>query len=127
MFPFFWPTEVKFPGADGNYQMISPTSGWFSTTVNYKGSPVIEQRIASEVAGAGRQLGIITEAVLELAGTRKGEKIDRLREMNARIAEIKQRSLSQMRREARETLEALAERDKDEARRVAENILRDLD
>ncbi|PTW61455.1 hypothetical protein C8N35_102165 [Breoghania corrubedonensis] len=126
MFPFFWPTEVKFPGADGNFQTISPASGWFSTTVNYKGSPEIEQRVANEIASNGKQLGIITEAVLELAGSKNGEKLDRLRDLNARIAEIKERTLSQMRREARDTLEALARRDKDEARQVAEQMLKQL-
>ena len=127
MFPFFWPSEVKFPGADGNYQTISPTSGWFSTTINYKGSPEIEQRVAAEVAGVGRQLGIITEALLELAGDRKGEKLDRLRELDARIAEIKQRSTAQLRREARDTMESLAKRDPDEARKLATRMLGELD
>lgn len=126
MFPFFWPTEVKFPGADGNFQTIAPTSGWFSTTVNYKGSPEIEQRIAGEVASNGKQLGIITEAVLELAGTKKGEKIERLRDLHKDIEEIKERTVSQMRREAEDALEKLADRDKAEARRVAEHVLRTL-
>ncbi|WP_321503111.1 hypothetical protein [Breoghania sp.] len=126
MYPFFWPSDINAPFAGGNFQTISPTSGWFSTTINYKGSPEIERRIAENVASSGRQLGIITEALLELAGNRKGEKLDRLREIDKQIREIKERSTAQLRREASAGLQALAERDKNQARHVAEALLREL-
>ncbi|MDJ0929870.1 hypothetical protein [Breoghania sp.] len=126
MFPFFWPTEVKFPRAGGNFQNISPTSGWFSTTVNYKGSPEIENRVAEEVASNGKQLGAITEALLELANEKKGEKLERLRSMHKEIVKIKERTTAEMCREAQETFEALADRNKAKAKQLAEQMLEKL-
>jgi hypothetical protein len=45
------------------------TAPWFSPslTVNYAGDPKIEDRVVTEVASYGRQLGWLTEIVLALA------------------------------------------------------------
>jgi hypothetical protein len=45
------------------------TAPWFSPalTVNYAGDPVIENRVVTEVASYGRQIGWLTEILLALA------------------------------------------------------------
>jgi hypothetical protein len=45
------------------------TAPWFSPslTVNYAGDPVIEDRVVTEVASYGRQIGWLTEIVIAVA------------------------------------------------------------
>lgn len=129
MFPFFWPTEVKFPGAEGNYQTFAPQGSLFSPTTNvtYQGAPDIEIRVANEVASNGKQLGIITDALLELAGKKSGEALDKLREIHARIEEVKQRTRAELKAAASTSLDRLVEKDPASARALAEQLLRSLD
>jgi hypothetical protein len=48
------------------------TTPWFSPslTVNYAGDPAIEDRVVTEVASYGKQLGWLNEIVLALANNR---------------------------------------------------------
>jgi hypothetical protein len=61
---FRWPLS-----GDVNQRITAP---WFSPslTVNYAGDPVIEDRVVTEVASYGRQLGWLEEIVLSLANGR---------------------------------------------------------
>jgi hypothetical protein len=61
----FWMFRLPLSG-DVNQRITAP---WFSPalTVNYAGDPVIEDRVVTEVASYGRQIGWLTEIVLALA------------------------------------------------------------
>jgi hypothetical protein len=61
----FWMFRLPLSG-DINQRITAP---WFSPalTVNYAGDPVIEDRVVTEVASYGRQIGWLTEIVLALA------------------------------------------------------------
>ena len=70
------------PGFDPFWVFRSPLSGnvdqritapWFSPslTVNYAGDPQIEDRVVTEVASYGKQLGWLTEITIALANAQK--------------------------------------------------------
>ena len=61
----FWMFHLPLSG-DVNQRITAP---WFSPalTVNYAGDPVIEDRVVTEVASYGRQVGWLTEIALALA------------------------------------------------------------
>jgi hypothetical protein len=61
----FWMFRMPLSG-DVNQRITAP---WFSPslTVNYAGDAAIEDRVVTEVASYGRQLGWLSEIVLALA------------------------------------------------------------
>jgi hypothetical protein len=61
----FWMFRLPLSG-DVNQRITAP---WFSPalTVNYAGDPVIEDRVVTEVASYGRQIGWLTEIAVALA------------------------------------------------------------
>jgi hypothetical protein len=120
---FHYPTlgsfEWKLPGADNN-QVIAPFTPWFSNvTLNAKGNPEIESRIVTEVASYGRQLGIITEAVLAIADGQKSKKdkdrVQRLRDLVEQIDAVKAANVDAIADEIERQTKKLAEMDPDRA------------
>ncbi|MEY3202597.1 MAG: hypothetical protein RIR70_2147, partial [Pseudomonadota bacterium] len=73
MFPwlFLWSPQVRFPWSGAVEQSISPAAFFGSITAPY-GNGAIEQAVFSGVASYGRQLGILSEIVLWLAGSAQG-------------------------------------------------------
>jgi hypothetical protein len=61
----FWMFRSPLSG-DVNQRITAP---WFSPslTVNYAGDPIVEDRVVTEVASYGRQIGWLTEIALALA------------------------------------------------------------
>ena len=70
------------------------TAPWFSPslTVNYAGDPAVENRVVTEVASYGKQLGWLSEIVIALAKTQSvpEETLTRLEKAAHDIAAIKQ-------------------------------------
>lgn len=103
-----WPIAQLVPGTVA--QSILP--GWGSTnvTVNYQGSPDVETEVVRDVASFGRQIGWLSEIVLELCKTHppQGEAKEaeaKLRAAAKRIKAIKDRREESARIEATEALE----------------------
>ena len=99
MYPwfFFWAPQVTLPFGGSVAQRIEPSTNWFFDGIDPgSGDPAIERK-AFEVATYGRQLGLITEVLVDLAAqtpptTAKGRKsLQRLREIQRRIEEVKER------------------------------------
>ena len=99
MYPwfFFWAPQVTLPFGGSVAQRIEPSTNWFFEGIGPgSGDPAIERK-AFEVATYGRQLGLITEVLVDLAAqmppaTPKGRKsLQRLREIQRRIEEVKER------------------------------------
>ena len=111
MQPWF-PFIFNYPSGDVDL------ANWFSSNVNvtYAGTPAIERDVVERVASFGKQLGIITDAVLELGADAKGKKVARLREVAEEIEAVKKRHRSDVRREAKEAIERLAKLDESELR-----------
>jgi hypothetical protein len=64
---FFWAPVFHFPFGGSVAQRIDPSTNWFSSTIPPSaGDPVIEKK-AFEVASYGKQLGKVTELLLDLA------------------------------------------------------------
>src|ERR1700684_823368 len=85
----FWMFRLPLSGAV-NQRITAP---WFSPslTVNYAGDPKIEDRVVTEVASYGRQLGWLTEIALPLAEKKEppGDTLRRLEEASVKIEDIK--------------------------------------
>jgi len=109
MQPWF-PFTFNFPSGDVDL------ASWFSPNLNvtYAGTPAIERDVVERVASFGKQLGIITDAVLEIAGERGGEKVKRLKQLAEEIEAVKARHKSDVRRAAKEAIERLAKTDESE-------------
>jgi hypothetical protein len=100
MFPwffFFWSPQLTMPFGGSVAQRIEPSTSWFFEGIAPgAGDPAIERK-AFEVASYGRQLGLITEVIMDLAAqtppaTAQGRKsLQRLREVQLRIEEVKER------------------------------------
>lgn len=103
-FPFTW----NLPSGDVDLK------NWFSPNVNvtYAGTPAIERDVVERVASFGKQLGILTDAVLELADGKAADKVQDLREIAERIKAIKEAHKSDAKRSAKEAIERLAKLDK---------------
>jgi hypothetical protein len=86
----FWMFRLPLSG-DVNQRITAP---WFSPnlTVNYAGDPVIEDRVVTEVASYGRQIGWLTEIALALAKQQPPpeETLGRLEKASHDIEAIKQ-------------------------------------
>jgi hypothetical protein len=85
----FWIFRWPFSG-DVRQRITAP---WFSPslTVNYAGDPIIEDRVVTEVASYGRQLGWLTEIALALANKQPlpRETLRRLEQASRDIEAIK--------------------------------------
>ena len=85
----FWMFRWPLSG-DVNQRITAP---WFSPslTVNYAGDPVIEDRVVTEVASYGKQLGWLEEIVLALASDKPAptDALDKLKDAARKIEAIK--------------------------------------
>jgi hypothetical protein len=101
-------------------QAIAPVTTWFSPQYefNFAGNPRLEKKIVSDGASYGRQLGILSEAVLELANGKKGKAVGRLKEMVSRIDRIKGQDTRALEEDIKDRLEQLKQRDDAALKRV---------
>ena len=118
-----WPFASMFGLAPAQLtQPILPDFSLQRITFNYAGNLPIEREVVEQVASYGKQIGIITDAVLTLAGKppKTGEDaIARLAAIAEKIEELKSRHKSSLADEAREAMERLAQADAGRARRIA--------
>jgi hypothetical protein len=105
--PFF---NFTLPQGDVN-QDIWPSLFSTKYEINYEGVPSIERDVVTKVASFGKQIGIISDAVLELANGGPGENVARLRQLVARVEEIKAQNMREAERSAEEAMDRLRELD----------------
>lgn len=93
-----------------------------SFVVNYEGNARIEERIVSEVASFGRQIGWLSELVLELAGREglEGETLGKLRDAQKRIAAIKANAADTALEKAEDALRRLEQEHPEQHRALLE-------
>lgn len=122
---YFWPTAGFAPGDLA--QSILP--GWFSNvSVNYQGNADIEKEVIEKVASYGKQLGIITDALLVLAGddppSDDKDPVAHLRKIAGEVRELKERNKRSLTEQATDAMTKLAESNPREAERIGREFAR---
>jgi hypothetical protein len=117
----WWPFGTMTGTAPGQLnQPILPDWSLQRIDVNFAGDIGIEKEVVANVASYGKQLGIITDAVLALAsGHQADESIKRLREIADEVEKIKKERERSLADQARAAMEKLAKLEPDMARQIA--------
>jgi hypothetical protein len=115
---WFWAPQFHFPFSGDLAQRIQPETDWFFGAISPRaGQPRLEQKIHQDVASYGRQLGLLTEAVLALAEpdsvtAEQGQAaLDRLKTIQREVEELKSRERAG---QAEGTLQALRQLARDD-------------
>lgn len=112
MFPWMNPWLNAF-NVPWNNQDISPVTTWFSPELefNFAGSKAIESQVVAEVASYGKQLGILSEAVIDLAEGKKGKALEDLNNLAAEVDRIKNQHRETLSAKTRLMLDELKKED----------------
>jgi hypothetical protein len=93
---FFWAPQLTMPFGGSVAQRIEPDTRWFFGGIAPAAGDAEIERKAFDIATYGRQLGLITEVLVDLAAQSpptgaKGQKaLKRLREIQRRIEQVKE-------------------------------------
>lgn len=93
--PFAFPPFAWNMPLSGDVKDISPVTSWFSPQYefNIAGNAALEKQVITKVASYGKQLGKLTNAVLELADGEPGEAVEALRTLAKDIEALKNKTL----------------------------------
>lgn len=119
MFPwvFNWSPVLHWPLSGPVRQVIAPETDWFFGRIAPKqGNAQIEQRVFEEVASYGRQIGLISELLRELAHNTElsvdgKESLKRLDEIAERVEGLKTEEHHNLRERLKQELLAFQEQD----------------
>jgi uncharacterized protein YukE len=103
-------------------QPILPGWQFHGLEINFAGEPQIEKEVVEKVASYGKQLGILTDALLAVAGDapdKKEARLERLRGIAAEIDKIKEGHKGDLAAAAKKAMESLAKNDAKAAREIA--------
>lgn len=94
-------------------QDINPVTSWLSPQFefNFAGNRQLESKVVSQVASYGKQLGIVTDALVELAQGEQGEALKKLQQMQADIEQLKQQHQQQLLAQVKSGLGELQRKD----------------
>jgi hypothetical protein len=123
--PYMWPFSLFAPG--NLNQPILPGWSFGNVSVNYAGNADIEKDVVEKAASYGKQLGIITDVVLELAGDRHakdGDPLKQLRDIATKVKRIKEEHKRSLSEQASDAMAKLAKNDEAEAQRIAREFVR---
>ena len=117
--PFMWPFNLFAPG--NLNQPILPGWSFGNVSLNYAGNAEIEKDVVEKVASFGKQLGIITDAVLALADGKPTEDkaIARLRDIATKIEQLKNQNKASLADQARGAMQRLEKAEPATAARIA--------
>ena len=126
MFPWlwFWSPQYHFPFSGSVAQRIEPDTSWFFAGIRPEaGNGDVEKEIF-ETATYGRQLGLISEVLLAMAGSKHisqpqaTESLQRLEEVYCEVETVKSRRKQKLSKAATDVLEKLQANDPAELERV---------
>jgi oligoendopeptidase F len=103
-------------------QPILPGWQFHGLEINFAQQPEVEKEVIEKVASYGKQLGILTDALLALTGDapqKKQARLERLRGIAAEIDKIKAEHKADLAASAKKAMESLAKNDAAAARRIA--------
>lgn len=98
----FWAPHLHLPFGGSVAQRIEPNTNWFFDSIPATAGDATVERKAFEVASYGRQLGWITEVLLDIAAeaaptTDQGKKsLTRLKKIQAEMEALKKRDAEQL-------------------------------
>ena len=104
------------------FNPVGSQIGLVNIELGQSSNPAVEEEVLSDVASYGKQLGIITDVVLELAGDKppKDEHpLAQLREIAAKVRKLKEEHERSLAKQASDAMAKLAKTDEAEARRIA--------
>lgn len=125
-----FPTSVEYapvvhlPWSGGPRQMVAPHTEWLFGRISPGGGDGrVEQRVFEEVASYGKQLGLVSELLLEVVDEdalpeRSKRTLARLREITERIEAVKHQERRGRRERLRDTLCALRDEQPEEFERL---------
>lgn len=121
MNPWFNLFQLPFGQFDQN---VNPVTTWFSPryTLNFQGDAEIEETVQREVASFGKQLGVLTDALVELAGSQQGQSLERLRQLQQEVEAVKQKHRKALLAKVKDDLASL----KTEQPEAYQALLKDL-
>ena len=110
---FPWGGLFKGPLSGDVTQDIAPITSWLSPQFefNFAGNRRVEAKVVADVASYGKQLGILSEAVLELADGNKGVAVDRFKKLTDKIEEIKHQHKDRLEQKLKAELDQLEQQD----------------
>lgn len=115
MYPWivFWAPHLYFPWSGSVAQRIEPDTNWFFGSIAPDAGDATIEKKAFDVASYGRQLGLITEVLIDLAekvapeSQEAKESFARLKDIKARIDGLKHDDAASLARDIELRLERL--------------------
>lgn len=135
MFPWWvqWAPQIHFPFSGSVAQRIAPSTDWFFGSIDADaGNGRIEQK-AFDIASYGRQLGLLTEVLLDMAeqqppeSAEGAESLMRLRDIKAQIDRLKHQESADTVERLINDLRYLREQHPDDYPRIREQLRSLLD
>jgi hypothetical protein len=127
---WFWSPQYHFPFSGSVAQRIEPDTNWFFAGIRPEaGNGEVEKEIF-DTATYGRQLGLISEVLLAMAGSQKvsqeqaSESLQRLEEIYCEVETVKSRRKQKLSKSATDVLEKLRASDPAELERVLARFAR---
>ena len=120
-----WWGLLKSPLSGDVVQDINPITSLFSPQIelNFAGNRRIETEVVTGIASYGRQIGILSEAILELASDEKGEAIERLKALTADIEKIKNEHKVSLKHDVKAGLDKLQRQDPATLKRLLDEYI----
>ena len=115
-----WWGQLRAPLSGDSNQYIAPTTTWLSPQfeLNFAGNRKIEAEVVADVASYGKQLGILSDAILELAKGKSGKAIDRLQTLVNEVEDVKNQHKDILEQRVKADLDKLKEQDPKAFRRL---------
>ena len=135
MYPwlFFWAPQLHFPFSGSVAQNIEPNTNWFFDAIAATaGNGRIEKK-AFEIASYGRQLGLISEVLIDLAeqsapdSPAAQQSLQRLKAIHREIEQLKVDDGSELVEEIKVKLSQLKQSQKDNFPALLQQLQQDFD
>lgn len=128
----FWAPQLHLPFSGSVAQRIEPNTNWFFDAIPPTAGDSQVEKKAFEVASYGRQLGLITEVLIDIAkkippGTDDGrESLQRLKDIQAEIERLKEQDAAALARDVEAKVERLKKKHKAQYPQLKQKIQRAL-
>ena len=134
MFPwlYYWAPQFHYPFSGAVNQDIAPTTDWFFGNIQPDtGDAALEQAVFEKVASYGKQIGVLTDTVLWLAGEEVAAEsapraLTQLRELQQQVESLKSTHREEVLTQAATLLDKLARTEPEKLRDLLANYMTSL-
>ena len=135
MYPwlFFWAPQFHFPFSGSVAQNIEPDTQWFFDAIAPAAGNARIEKQAFEVASYGRQLGLISEVLIDLAekvapdSAEAQQSLQRLKTIREEIEQLKADDASELVEDIKSKLARLKQVQKDNFPALLQQLQKDFD